>query len=125
METKKYKETPETKKFMVGLRKNGFKVRKNSDRFKGGVLDILALREGITFYIEVKVNKNTMSALQTKEAEEIAAKKGLSFCLTIRQGTNGEKEFLLERVYEEGRRVPNSFSKLDLLIYYLKKNPWN
>ena len=43
MPKKPLKETLETKKFQKELRTNGFWVKKISDRFTGGVLDLIAI----------------------------------------------------------------------------------
>jgi Holliday junction resolvase len=126
MEIKKYKETSETQKFQKELRLNGFFVRKISDRFHGGLPDIVAICKGQVFWIEMKVNKNKMTALQEQTTKEIAEKGGLPLCITIRQDINGEKEFLLERISEEGKRIlRSSFSDVKLLVFFLKKNIWN
>ena len=51
----------------------------------------------------MKVNKNVMSALQRKTAEEIAEKKGLSFCVTVANNTKGEREITVERFEKDFR----------------------
>lgn len=116
---KQLKETPETKKFSTELRKNGFYVKKLSDRFSGGVLDLIAIYEGKVFFIEMKVNKNTMSALQRKTAEDIASKKGLSLCVTVAHNTKGEREIVVER-FEGDYSYLHFFETYPGLITWLK-----
>lgn len=116
---KPLKETPETKKFSLELRKNGFYVKKHSDRFSGGVLDLIAIYEGKVFFIEMKVNKNTMSALQRKTAEDIASKKGLSLCVTVAHNTKGEREIVVERFDEDGSDLI-FFKTYSHFVYFLK-----
>ena len=119
MAKKPFKETPETAKFSKELRKNGFYVKKISDRFTGGVLDLIVIYEGKVFFIEMKVNKNTMSALQRKTAEDIASKKGLSFCVTMAYDTKGEREIVLE-VFKEDHSYLKDFDNNSELIEFLK-----
>ena len=122
MVIKQLKETPETKKFSKELRQNGFYVKKLSDRFSGGVLDLIAIYEGKVFFIEMKVNKNVMSALQRKTAEDIAAKKGLSLCVTMAYDTKGEREIIVEwfEKHEEIENFAQVFSNYSELVGFLK-----
>lgn len=116
---KPLKETLETKKFIKELRLQGFYVKKISDRYTGGVLDLIAIYGGKVFFIEMKVNKNTMSALQRKTAEDIAAKKGLSLCITVAHDTEGEREIVMER-FSEGGSILYFFKTYSELIIWLK-----
>lgn len=116
---KPLKETPETKKFSTELRKNGFYVKKISDRYTGGVLDLIAIYRGTVFFIEMKVNKNVMSALQRKTAEDIASKKGLSFCVTMAYDTKGEREIMVE-VFQWDYSYLKNFETYSELITWLK-----
>ena len=54
------------------LEKNGFNVHKVTEKYKSGRPDILALKNGMTYYIEAKYHGKWVTKLQEKTMKELA-----------------------------------------------------
>lgn len=67
------------KRILKYLRGTGWHAIKVSDRFRGGILDIYTLRNGVSIWIEVKTAIGTPSELQKKEIRDIRSHGGFAF----------------------------------------------
>ena len=119
---KKLNETNETNNLRKELSKRGFKSWKISQRFQSGFPDVIAIFDGLTFYIEMKVNKNTTTALQRKTLADIAERKGLPLCITAFKGEDGKREIKLERVMGEAEGSFYDFKDYESLVDFLIDN---
>ena len=54
------------------LEEHGFNVHKVTEKFKSGRPDILALKNGITYYIEIKKQGNWLTKLQALTLRKLA-----------------------------------------------------
>ena len=68
------KESAIQRKITIELEKRGWMVIKLIKTTKNGIPDLIALKEGVTVFVEVKADKGVVSELQKYRHEELRSK---------------------------------------------------